>query len=136
MDCLYAEKPNGRRSDDVLLATPLLTRLSTGDNMKPEMKKAPAIRENIWTRQRKLQVREKDLLGAIRSTFKGLVAELDHDDWRSAAISADELTGFCVEQEKLEIELFDVTGIVDAFDRINERMEKLESTLIEEGIGI
>jgi hypothetical protein len=29
MDCLYAEKPNGRRSDDVLLATPLLNRLST-----------------------------------------------------------------------------------------------------------
>jgi hypothetical protein len=104
--------------------------------MRDELKKVPAIRENIWTRQRKLQDREKDLLGAIRSTFKGLVAELDHDDWRSAAISADELTGFCVEQEKLEIELEDVTWIVDSFARINERMEQLESTLMEAGIGI
>jgi hypothetical protein len=91
--------------------------------------------DNIWTRQRKLQDREKDLLAGIRSTFKGLVAELDNDDWRAAAISSDELTGFCVEQEKLEIELEDVTWIVDSFARINERMEQLEATLIDEGIG-
>jgi hypothetical protein len=104
--------------------------------MRDEMKKAPAVRENIWTRQRKLQDREKGLLAAIRSTFKGLVAELDNDDWRAAAISADELTGLCAEQELLEIELFDVTDIVDSFARINERMNEIEEAMIDAGIGV
>jgi len=81
---------------------------------------------NIWTRQRKLKDAEKAALDALRLAFKTLKSDLDNDDWRSAAEASDDVTTICVRLEKIERELENVDGIVDAFDRIERRMEKLE----------
>ena len=92
--------------------------------------------ESIWTRQRKLQDEEAKILAAMRTTFKSLGVELDNDDWRAGAVSADLLISQCVRQAEIERELEGVTPLVEGFDRINERMEQLEQTLMNEGIGI
>jgi hypothetical protein len=93
------------------------------------------IKQPIWTRQRNLQdINDQNLID-MRATFKGLATELDNDDWRAAAISADALITQVVRQKEIDRELEDVNEIVAAWDRINERMEQIESTLIAEGIG-
>ena len=92
--------------------------------------------DSIWTRQRRLREEESDLLKSLRRNFKSLSVELDHDDWRAAATSSDAITAVCVRMTALAVELDDVDWIVGSFERINDRMEELESALTESGIGI
>jgi hypothetical protein len=89
--------------------------------------------DSIWTRERKLNEEEKLLLIEIRRTFKGLATELDNDDWRASATSADLLITQCIRQDEIERELGNITPMIEAFDRIGERMEKLEAEARQHG---
>jgi hypothetical protein len=89
--------------------------------------------ENIWTRQRLLQNEEKTLLGHMRQTFKQLGEALDNDCWRAAATCSDEITTQCIRQVELETELGGVNELVEGFDKLNERMERLEGKASAEG---
>jgi hypothetical protein len=89
--------------------------------------------ENIWTRQHRLQKEERLLLDSMRSTFKGMGVELDNDDFKASATSADLLVTQCIRQVEIETELKDVNYLVDGFDKLNERMEKLEELAKSEG---
>jgi hypothetical protein len=91
------------------------------------------MRDNIWTRQRKLHELEDKTLEDLRSTFKGLATELDNDDWTASAVSADILIGQCQVLQKMEPEIEDVDWLVGKFDEIGERMEKLEGEARQHG---
>ena len=94
------------------------------------------VKESIWTRQRRLQKEEQKLLTKLSFDFNSLAVELDNKDWDSATITAREVTDISAQLKSLTRELEDVDWIVESFDKINERMEKLEDILVEEGIGI
>ena len=89
------------------------------------------MRDSIWTRQRKLHQQEQAILKDLRQTFKDLSVELDNDDWRAAATSARSVADLCDELTPITIEIEDVDWIVASFDRINERMEKLDQIVAD-----
>jgi hypothetical protein len=94
------------------------------------------IKESIWSRQRRLKKDEKDILEVLRNDFRSMSVELDNDDWKAAAVSSDSITTACIKLHRMKDEIEDVDWIVGSFDRINERMEQLETALTEAGIGI
>ena len=92
--------------------------------------------ENIWTRQRKLQDDHAEIIERLRKRFKALGLRLDGSDWKISAELSDEIISLCVRQVEIERELEGVTELVEGFDKINKRMEQLEQTLMDAGIGI
>jgi hypothetical protein len=82
--------------------------------------------DNIWSRQRKLKDAEKKTLEDLRTAFRCLDVELNDDDWDAAQATAKMIHHMLSSMKEIEQELEPVDWIVESFNDINKRMEKLE----------
>ena len=81
---------------------------------------------NVWTRQRRLITERDTVLKALVNDQQSLNAELNYDDWEEVIRTATHIKFNAKMMVEIRNELEMVTGLIDTFDSITDRMEELE----------
>ena len=89
--------------------------------------------ENIWTRERHLEEQSEENLDALRTYYKSLKSALSEHDWVKVEVVSGLMSKLAHDQMLIDRELGNVSDIIDAFERIEKRMEQLEAKIKGEG---